>query len=68
MLDSKDLEIIRKKTHRFDQRFTLYRWKFYSDAAMRTPSNAHSNHLKKQDRNFACLVALIFLPDLMFYF
>ena len=27
----------------------------------------HSNHLKKQDRNFASLVALIFLRDMMFY-
>ena len=27
-----------------------------------------SNHLKKQDRNFTSLVALIFLRDLMFYY
>ena len=33
-----------------------------------SPSTTHSSHLKKQDRNFTSLVALTFLPDLMFYY
>ena len=33
-----------------------------------SPSTTHSNHFKKQDRNFTSLVALIFLPDLMFHY
>ena len=36
--------------------------------AQSLPSTTHSNHLKKQDRNFTSLVALIFLPDLTFHY
>ena len=37
-------------------------------STLNSPSTAHSKHLKKQDRNFTSLAALIFLPDLMFFY
>ena len=37
-------------------------------SGLETHQVQHSNHLKKQDRNFTSVVALIFLPDSMFYY